>query len=132
MINSSFNFFRLDGQTSAKARQELVESFNDPDNTSVQCVLISTRAGSLGINLPAANRVVIFDGSWNPTHDLQALFRAWRYEFLQTSYSSKVLTTLELSLKFLKNSSIGREFCSTLDKRDGSVQVVLEPSILVK
>ena len=37
-----------------------------------------------------------------------------------------------LTLEFLKNSSFGREFSSTLDKRDGSVQVVLEPSILVK
>jgi transcriptional regulator ATRX len=73
-----FLLHRLDGQTSAKARQDLVEAFNDPTNTDVQCVLISTRAGSLGINLPAANRVIIVDGSWNPTHDLQALFRAWR------------------------------------------------------
>lgn len=70
---------RLDGQTSAKSRQEMVERFNDSSNIDVQCVLISTRAGSLGINLPAANRVIIIDGSWNPTHDLQALFRAWRF-----------------------------------------------------
>ena len=71
-------FSRLDGHTKARDRQKLVKRFNDPTNSKVQCVLISTKAGSLGINLQAANRVVIVDGSWNPTHDIQALFRAWR------------------------------------------------------
>ncbi|KAG6555509.1 hypothetical protein Mapa_002744 [Marchantia paleacea] len=72
------HWYRLDGSTPAAARMCMCERFNNPTNTDVKCVLISTRAGSLGINLPAANRVVIVDGSWNPTHDLQALFRAWR------------------------------------------------------
>lgn len=72
-------WYRLDGQTKAKDRQRLVKRFNDSSNSKVQCVLISTRAGSLGINLQAANRVVILDGSWNPTHDIQALFRSWRF-----------------------------------------------------
>lgn len=70
--------FRVDGRTEASERQKLVESFNDPVNKRVKCTLISTRAGSLGINLHAANRVVIVDGSWNPTYDLQAIYRAWR------------------------------------------------------
>lgn len=56
----------------------MVESFNEPLNKRVKCALISTRAGSLGINLHAANRVIIVDGSWNPTYDLQAIYRAWR------------------------------------------------------
>ncbi|KAH7426145.1 hypothetical protein KP509_11G086900 [Ceratopteris richardii] len=72
-------WYRLDGQTSARERQKLVKRFNNPSNLKVQCVLISTKAGSLGINLQAANRVVIVDGSWNPTHDIQALFRVWRF-----------------------------------------------------
>ncbi|GFS30187.1 P-loop containing nucleoside triphosphate hydrolases superfamily protein [Actinidia rufa] len=73
------DWYRLDGRTLAAERQRLVERFNEPSNKRVKCTLISTRAGSLGINLHAANRVVIVDGSWNPTYDLQAIYRVWRY-----------------------------------------------------
>ncbi|KAJ6349364.1 hypothetical protein OIU77_006867 [Salix suchowensis] len=73
------DWYRLDGRTESSERQRLVERFNDPENKRVKCTLISTRAGSLGINLYAANRVIIVDGSWNPTYDLQAIYRAWRY-----------------------------------------------------
>lgn len=64
----------------------MVERFNDPVNKRVKCTLISTKAGSLGINLHAANRVIIVDGSWNPTYDLQAIYRAWRCNYFHAFF----------------------------------------------
>lgn len=96
------DWYRLDGRTESSERQKLVERFNEPLNKRVKCTLISTRAGSLGINLHAANRVVIVDGSWNPTYDLQAIYRAWRYGQKKPVFAYRLLAHGTMEEKIYK------------------------------
>ncbi|KAK6043380.1 protein, SNF2 family [Cooperia oncophora] len=74
--NDNFTYLRMDGSTGIGRRMNLVDQFNQDPNIFV--FLLTTRVGGLGINLTAANKVVIFDPDWNPSTDTQAKERAWR------------------------------------------------------
>ena len=56
----------------------MVEKFESCKDRA-RLFLLSTKAGNVGINLVSANRVVLFDTSWNPAQDRQALFRCFRF-----------------------------------------------------
>lgn len=75
-ILHSWPCFRIDGSVKSDDRQSQIEAFNsDPE---CKIFLLSTRAGGLGINLTAADTVILFDSDWNPQQDLQAQDRAHR------------------------------------------------------
>jgi transcriptional regulator ATRX len=76
---------RLDGSVSTASRQLIIDRFNDP-TSSINVFLSSTKAGSLGINLIGANRVILMDVCWNPIHDEQALVRVFRYGQMKPVY----------------------------------------------
>lgn len=69
-------YLRLDGSTKVCDRLELIDKFNS--DQSIFVFLLSTRAGGLGINLTAANVVIIHDIDFNPYNDKQAEDRCHR------------------------------------------------------
>jgi SNF2 family DNA or RNA helicase len=73
---SGRGYARLDGQTPVVSRQAATKKFNS--GSEQQVYLISTRAGGLGLNIPGANRVIIFDFSFSPVWEEQAVGRAYR------------------------------------------------------
>ncbi|KAH9873736.1 hypothetical protein IAQ61_004363 [Plenodomus lingam] len=70
------NFMRMDGSTPIAERQSLMDVFYS--DTSIELFMISTKSGGAGINLACANKVIIFDSSFNPQDDIQAENRAHR------------------------------------------------------
>lgn len=72
-----YRYERLDGTTTSSSRLHAVERFKRKACQRF-VMLLSTRAGGLGLNLTAADCVVIYDSDWNPQNDLQAMARAHR------------------------------------------------------
>lgn len=70
------HYKRYDGSMSAKTRNDAVEDFTDRPDCCV--MLVSLKAGNAGLNLTAANNVVILDPFWNPYIEEQAIDRAHR------------------------------------------------------
>src|SRR3989344_1697175 len=64
----------LSGQT--RNRQNVIDEFNR--NSDISVLLISLKAGGTGLNLTAADTVIIFDPWWNPSVENQAIDRAHR------------------------------------------------------
>jgi TATA-binding protein-associated factor len=72
----SVTYMRLDGNTDANKRHAVVQTFNsDP---SIDCLLLTTHVGGLGLTLTGADTVIFVEHDWNPMKDLQAMDRAHR------------------------------------------------------
>ncbi|RDB21258.1 putative helicase mot1 [Hypsizygus marmoreus] len=72
----SVTYMRLDGGTESSKRHAVVQTFNsDP---SIDCLLLTTHVGGLGLTLTGADTVIFVEHDWNPMKDLQAMDRAHR------------------------------------------------------
>ncbi|XP_052532933.1 lymphoid-specific helicase isoform X2 [Tympanuchus pallidicinctus] len=102
-----FKFSRLDGSMSYADREENMHQFNnDPE---VFLFLVSTRAGGLGINLTAADTVIIYDSDWNPQSDLQAQDRCHRIGQTKPVVVYRLVTANTIDQKIVERAAAKRK-----------------------
>jgi superfamily II DNA or RNA helicase len=80
LVQRKLDYVRLDGSVPQKKRQEIVNRFQSDSRCRL---FIATNAGSMGLNLQAANTVINVDLPWNPAVLEQRVGRAHRMGQLQ-------------------------------------------------
>ncbi|XP_076604419.1 helicase-like transcription factor isoform X2 [Chaetodon auriga] len=73
-----FRFVRLDGTMSQKRRTQVIQEFQSSAADSPTIMLLSLKAGGVGLNLTAASHVFLMDPAWNPATEEQCIDRCHR------------------------------------------------------
>ncbi|CAG9768579.1 unnamed protein product [Ceutorhynchus assimilis] len=71
------DYYRMDGLIKPERRADMCNSFNC--RNALKVFIMSTKVGGLGLNLTAANRVILMNVNWNPSYDIQSVFRVFRF-----------------------------------------------------
>lgn len=111
-------YLRLDGSVEATKRQPIVTRFNaDP---TIDCLLLTTHVGGLGLNLTGADTVIFLEHDWNPTKDLQAMDRAHRMGQKRTVNVYRLITRGTLEEKIMSIQRFKTHIANTVVNRDNS------------
>ncbi|CAJ0750727.1 9502_t:CDS:10 [Entrophospora sp. SA101] len=98
---------RIDGSIDQETRRKQIQEFNT--NPKIKLFILSTRAGGLGINLTAADTVIIYDSDWNPQIDLQAQDRVHRIGQTRPVIIYRMVTANTIECKILEKASAKRK-----------------------
>ncbi|XP_072040298.1 lymphoid-specific helicase-like [Amphiura filiformis] len=100
------SYCRLDGRMAFADRQQQISDYNKDPNKFI--FLLSTRAGGLGINLTAADTVIIYDSDWNPQCDLQAQDRCHRIGQTKPVVVYRMVTANTIDQEIVERASAKR------------------------
>ncbi|KAK5098404.1 hypothetical protein LTS08_006537 [Lithohypha guttulata] len=114
----NLKFVRYDGAMRNDAREASLEQLRT--NSNVRILLCSLRAGSLGLNLTAASRVVILEPFWNPFVEEQAIDRVHRLNQTQDVVVHKLTIRDSVEERILELQEKKRELANaTIEGQKG-------------
>lgn len=104
----------ITGAMSSAERQAAMSRFRS--ETAPRMLLISLRAGGVGLNLGEATHVVVYDRWWNPAVEKQAIYRAHRFERDEPLHV----------VRFLISDSIEERIADILNHKESVFEEVVE------
>jgi superfamily II DNA or RNA helicase len=122
-------YYHLDGSTAPEKRQQLVNQFQDPANTT-NVFLISLKAGNAGLNLTAASYVILFDPWWNTAVQQQAIDRTHRIGQTKNVFAYKMICKDTIEEKIISLQQHKKQLAEELIAEDeGFVKSLTEDDI---
>ncbi|XP_075717560.1 helicase-like transcription factor isoform X2 [Rhinoderma darwinii] len=109
---SGFMFTRLDGSMTQKKRTKAIQSFQSTHVDSPTIMLLSLKAGGVGLNLTAASRVFLMDPAWNPAAEEQCFDRCHRLGQTREVIITKFVVKDSVEENMLKIQSKKRELAA--------------------
>ena len=109
LLSRRMKFERIDGCITGLKRQSAIDRFqakSEDGKESSFVMLLSTKAGGVGINLTAADTVVIFDSDWNPQNDLQAQARCHRIGQTKSVKVYRLISRKTYEMQMFHHSSL--------------------------
>lgn len=76
LSRNNISFVRLDGTLNQQHREKVIKQFSE--ESDIMVLLMSLKAGGVGINLTAASNAFVMDPWWNPAVEEQAVMRIHR------------------------------------------------------
>ena len=114
-----FPTVRLDG---SMVRSEVVSAFQSRHPHSPQVLLLSLKAGGVGLNLTAANHLLLLDPAWNPACEWQCFDRTHRMG------QTKDVTIY----KFITKDSIEEKMLDIQAKKEKLISGGIQPSCMLR
>ncbi|XP_017297431.1 helicase-like transcription factor isoform X2 [Kryptolebias marmoratus] len=107
-----FSFVRLDGSMNQKKRTQIIQDFQSSAAGGPSIMLLSLKAGGVGLNLTAASHVFLMDPAWNPATEEQCIDRCHRL-----GQKRKVVVT-----KFIVKNSVEENMVKIQRKKQDLVE----------
>ncbi|AMD21769.1 HFL087Cp [Eremothecium sinecaudum] len=105
--SSDVTIYKFDGRLALKERSRVLEGFKTKEYGKTKILLLSLKAGGVGLNLTCASRAFIMDPWWSPSMEDQAMDRVHR---IGQSNSVKIV-------RFIMENSVEEKMLQLQDKK---------------